>query len=68
MITLGKLEAGTIRNVIAGHAHIEGTIRGLTQVMIKRIDQRLQDVGEGIARSFNAKVTVGLNQGRLSTG
>jgi len=63
VITLGKLEAGTIRNVIAGHAHIEGTIRGLTQVMIKRIDQRLQDVGEGIARSFNAKVTVGLNQG-----
>lgn len=63
VITLGKLEAGTIRNVIAGHAHIEGTIRGLTQVMIKRIDQRLQDVGEGIARSFNAKVTVSLNQG-----
>lgn len=63
VITLGKLEAGTIRNVIAGHAHIEGTIRGLTQVMIKRIDQRLQDVGEGIARSFNAKVTVALNQG-----
>ncbi|MCH5462436.1 N-acetyldiaminopimelate deacetylase [Lactobacillus sp. LC28-10] len=63
VITLGKLEAGTIRNVIAGHAHIEGTIRGLTQVMIKRIDQRLQDVGEGVARSFNAKVTVALNQG-----
>lgn len=63
VITLGKLEAGTIRNVIAGHAHIEGTIRGLTQVMIQRIDQRLKDVGEGIARSFNAKVTVGLNQG-----
>jgi len=63
VITLGKMEAGTIRNVIAGHAHIEGTIRGLTQVMIQHIDQRLKDVGEGIARSFNAKVTVGLNQG-----
>ena len=60
---MGKLEAGTIRNVIAGHARIEGTIRGLTQVMIQRIDQRLKDVGEGIARSFNAKVTVDLNQG-----
>ncbi|GAX03307.1 acetyldiaminopimelate deacetylase [Secundilactobacillus pentosiphilus] len=63
VITLGKLEAGTIRNVIAGHARIEGTIRGLTQVMIQRIDQRLKDVGEGIARSFNAEVTVDLNQG-----
>lgn len=63
VITLGKLEAGTIRNVIAGHAHIEGTIRGLTQVMIERIDKRLQEVGTGIAASFNCQVTVGLNQG-----
>ncbi|WP_054702628.1 N-acetyldiaminopimelate deacetylase [Secundilactobacillus odoratitofui] len=63
VITLGKLEAGTIRNVIAGHAHIEGTIRGLTQVMIEKIDQRLREVGEGIAKSFNAEVTVSLNQG-----
>ncbi|MTV83153.1 N-acetyldiaminopimelate deacetylase [Secundilactobacillus folii] len=63
VITLGKMEAGTIRNVIAGHAHIEGTIRGLTQVMIKKIDQRLKDVGDGIARSFNCDVKVALNQG-----
>jgi len=63
VITLGKLEAGTIRNVIAGHAHIEGTIRGLTQTMIERIDERLKDVAAGIARSFNAQVNVTLNQG-----
>lgn len=63
VITLGKMEAGTIRNVIAGHAHIEGTIRGLTQTMIQKIDQRLQEVGAGIAKSFNAQVTVTLNQG-----
>ena len=36
VITLGKFEAGTIRNVIADHARLEGTIRGLTQVMIER--------------------------------
>lgn len=63
VVTLGKLEAGTIRNVIAGHAHIEGTIRGLTQTMIETIDQRLKDLCEGIARSYNADVTVDLNQG-----
>ena len=27
VVTLGKIEAGTIRNVIAGRARIEGTIR-----------------------------------------
>ena len=47
VITLGKITAGTIRNVIAGHARIEGTIRGLTQDMILLIDKRLQEVCNG---------------------
>ena len=63
MITIGKLEAGTIRNAIAGHAHLEGTIRGLSQSMIERIDQRLREVTAGIAKSFNAEVKIQLNQG-----
>ena len=63
VITLGKVEAGTIRNVIAGHARIEGTIRGLTQDMILLIDHRLKEVCHGIEASFGVKVTLGLNQG-----
>lgn len=63
VITLGKVEAGTIRNVIAGHTRIEGTIRGLTQAMILEIDQRLKDICEGIARSYNMQVKLDLNQG-----
>lgn len=63
VITLGKVDAGTIRNVIAGHARIEGTIRGLTQKMILNIDHRLQDVCDGVARSFNMDVRLNLNQG-----
>ncbi|GAA3637810.1 N-acetyldiaminopimelate deacetylase [Lactobacillus hamsteri] len=63
VITLGKVEAGTIRNVIAGHTRIEGTIRGLTQKMILKIDQRLKDLCKGIARSYNMEVNIELNQG-----
>lgn len=63
VVTLGKLEAGTIRNVIAGHARIEGTIRGLTQQMIERIDQRLREVCDGIGTSFDCQVDLSLNQG-----
>lgn len=63
VITLGKIEGGTIRNVIAGHTRIEGTIRGLTQKMILTIDQRLKDLCEGIARSYNMEVNLELNQG-----
>ena len=63
VITLGKFEAGTIRNVIADHARLEGTIRGLTQVMIEKIKERVQEICEGIERSFEGEVRLGLNQG-----
>ncbi|MDO4903868.1 MAG: N-acetyldiaminopimelate deacetylase [Limosilactobacillus sp.] len=63
VVTLGKISGGEIRNVIAGHTRIEGTIRGLTQTMIEQIDDRLRDVCEGIARSYNMDVNLELNQG-----
>lgn len=63
VITLGKVRAGTIRNVIADHTRIEGTIRGLTQQMILKIDQRLKDLCAGIGRSYNMEVKLDLNQG-----
>lgn len=63
VITLGKVDAGTIRNVIAGKARIEGTIRGLTQKMIEHIDDRLRDVCTGIEKSFGCQVDLELNQG-----
>lgn len=63
VVTLGKVEAGSIRNVIADHARIEGTIRGLTQKMIELIDQRLAEICRGIELSFGVKVDLGLNQG-----
>lgn len=63
VVTLGKVEAGSIRNVIADHARIEGTIRGLTQKMIELIDQRLAEICHGIELSFGVKVDLGLSQG-----
>ncbi len=63
VITFGKLEAGTIRNVIAGTARIEGTIRGLTQDMIEFIRQRIVEVAKGLEVSFNAKIDLEFNQG-----
>ncbi|MEY8441921.1 N-acetyldiaminopimelate deacetylase [Lactobacillaceae bacterium 24-114] len=63
VLTLGKINGGTIRNVIAGHTRIEGTIRGLTQKMIETIDQRLKDICVGIGKSYNMDIQLELNQG-----
>lgn len=63
VITLGKFQAGTIRNVIADHARIEGTLRGFTQEAIAYLQNRLRQVAAGVAASFNCKVNLELNQG-----
>ncbi|MBM6753758.1 N-acetyldiaminopimelate deacetylase [Lactobacillus alvi] len=63
VVTIGKVEAGTIRNVIAGHARLEGTIRGLTQEMLLKIDDRLRALCQGLEVSFGVKVELELNQG-----
>ncbi|WP_125569025.1 N-acetyldiaminopimelate deacetylase [Companilactobacillus insicii] len=63
VITFGKLKAGTIRNVIAGTARIEGTIRGLTQDMIEFIRKRIVEVAHGLEVSFNATINLEFNQG-----
>ncbi|MCT6876849.1 MAG: N-acetyldiaminopimelate deacetylase [Lactobacillus apis] len=63
VITIGKVRAGTIRNAIAGHAHLEGTLRGLTQTMIEQIEKRLREVTAGIGQSFAARAEIEINQG-----
>lgn len=63
VITFGKMDAGVIRNVIAGEARIEGTIRGLTQAMIEFIRQRILEIAEGLEKSFNCQIDVEYNQG-----
>lgn len=63
VITFGKMRAGVIRNVIAGQARLEGTIRGLTQEMIEFIRQRITEIASGLQKSFNCQITVEYNQG-----
>ncbi|KWU02772.1 N-acetyldiaminopimelate deacetylase, partial [Lactobacillus crispatus] len=63
VFSIGKIEDGANRNVIAGQARIEGTIRGLNQNMILTIDQRLKEICLGIEKSFGVEVKLDLKQG-----
>jgi len=63
VITFGKISAGVIRNVIAGEARLEGTIRGLTQDMIEFIRVRIEELTQGLEKSFNCHITIEYNQG-----
>ncbi|MDH6363028.1 N-acetyldiaminopimelate deacetylase [Enterococcus sp. PF1-24] len=62
VITLGTFNAGTTTNVIAGEAHLSGTIRTLTQEMNDLTQQRIAEVIKGIEISYNCKVEYTLDQ------
>lgn len=63
VITFGKFESGSIRNVISGYTKIQGTIRALTQKQIENLQQQILQVKKGIEILFDCEVRVNLNQG-----
>lgn len=62
VVTFGTFNAGSATNVIAGTAKISGTIRTLTDEMNQLTQNRIREIGQGIARSFNCEVEVFLDQ------
>ena len=56
VITVGKLNAGQVRNVIADKAEIIGTIRSFSDANYEMMKQRMHDLAKGIEVLFNVKV------------
>lgn len=55
IVTIGKLQAGTKENIIAGDAHLEGTIRTLSIESMDLIKQRCESIVQGIGVSFDCQ-------------
>ncbi|WP_353989947.1 N-acetyldiaminopimelate deacetylase [Pediococcus argentinicus] len=63
VFTIGQLQAGHIRNVIAGEAELHGTVRGFSQDMIMLIRKRINEICKGIELAFDCQVEVKMRQG-----
>ncbi|WP_281164319.1 N-acetyldiaminopimelate deacetylase [Liquorilactobacillus sicerae] len=63
VVTLGHFNAGTVGNVIAGTAQIDGTIRALTQEINLKIQQRVRTIARSIAAGFECQLDLDLHQG-----
>ncbi|GAP02655.1 N-acetyldiaminopimelate deacetylase [Fructobacillus pseudoficulneus] len=63
VVTIGSFHAGTIGNVIAGEAQLEGTIRAFTQVDLTMMQERVQAISDGIALSYGVTMDLELEQG-----
>ncbi|WP_127848639.1 N-acetyldiaminopimelate deacetylase [Lacticaseibacillus hulanensis] len=63
VVTIGDLHAGTIGNVIAGSAHLDGTIRAFRQVDIEMMQKRVRAIADGVGATYGVGVDLNLIQG-----
>ncbi|HEY66346.1 MAG TPA: amidohydrolase [Caldilineae bacterium] len=55
VLSVGTFHAGHAFNVIPDRAELGGTIRTLDDGVLARVEQRLQEIIEGIARAFDVR-------------
>jgi len=63
VVTVGKITAGTVNNIIPETAEIEGTIRAVSERTRRAVHDGIRRVAEGIAAAHDAEVTVTLVDG-----
>lgn len=63
VVTVGKFEAGTVSNVIAGRCRLEGTIRCQNETVRNYIKDTLKRKAKAIEDLYNAKINVDLTEG-----
>ena len=58
VITIGKIESGTVQNIIAEKARLEGTIRTLSAQSMEYVKKRVSEVVKGIEVGFQCEAKV----------
>lgn len=61
VITFGRIEGGTVRNIIAENTRIEGTIRTFSREILDDILRRIGEINEGFERSYGVKINSHIN-------
>lgn len=63
VVTVGRFEAGTACNVIAGQAHLEGSIRAQDQDVRESLHQSIERMAKSIGQLHGASVEVEITPG-----
>jgi len=58
VITIGKITGGTVQNIIAEKARLEGTIRTLSPESMKKVKHRIEAVVKGIEIGFECEAVI----------
>ncbi|MGL5346015.1 MAG: amidohydrolase [Peptostreptococcaceae bacterium] len=63
VFTVGKIEGGSRRNIIAEHVRLEGTIRAFAPEVYENIKSRVTDLCRGLEISYNGTVNINIKDG-----
>ncbi|MFS0861307.1 N-acetyldiaminopimelate deacetylase [Fredinandcohnia sp. 179-A 10B2 NHS] len=58
VVTIGKMTGGTVQNIIAEKARLEGTIRTLSVESMQKVKQRIEALVHGIEVGFQCEVNI----------
>jgi N-acetyldiaminopimelate deacetylase len=58
LMGFGKIESGSVRNIVPGNARLEGTIRALTMNKTDEIASQLKTIAAGVERITEVKIKV----------
>ncbi|WP_423801590.1 N-acetyldiaminopimelate deacetylase [Neobacillus sp. SAB-20_R2A] len=58
VITIGKITGGTVQNIIAEKARLEGTIRTLSPESMKKVKHRIEAIVKGIETGFECEAVI----------
>jgi N-acetyldiaminopimelate deacetylase len=58
VITIGKITGGTVQNIIAEKARLEGTIRTLSPESMDKVKKRIKNIVSGIETGFECRASI----------
>ncbi|MDN7241416.1 N-acetyldiaminopimelate deacetylase [Planococcus sp. N028] len=65
VLTVGKMSAGTVQNIIAEHARLEGTIRTLNNESMAKVKKRVEAICRAVEEAYNCRVSIDYGSGYL---
>ncbi len=58
VITIGKITGGTVQNVIAERARLEGTIRTLSAAAMQKVKRRIEAIVHGVEVAYECEAAI----------
>ena len=60
VLTIGKIEGGTRRNIIAENIRLEGTIRAFKPEVYSKIKNRIHEIAKGYEVAYNCRIEINI--------